>query len=125
MKERRNTLFQINLSSRIPIYEQLYNKIIELIMKGQLKEEDQIPSVRALAKELGVNPNTVQKAYQELERNGIIFSVTGRGNFIAPIDKKLVTEKAFDNFDKVVVESLKLGFSKEDLTKRIKEISYD
>ncbi len=125
MKERRNTLFQINLSSRIPIYEQLYNKIIELIMKGQLKEEDQIPSVRALAKELGVNPNTVQKAYQELERNGIIFSVTGRGNFIAPIDKKLVTEKALDNFDKVVVESLKLGFSKEDLTKRIKEISYD
>ena len=120
MKERRNTLFQINLSSRIPIYEQLYNKIIELIMKGQLKEEDQIPSVRALAKELGVNPNTVQKAYQELERNGIIFSVTGRGNFIAPIDKKLVTEKALDNFDKVVVESLKLGFSKEDLTKRIK-----
>ncbi len=118
-------MFQINLSSRIPIYEQLYNKIIELIMKGQLKEEDQIPSVRALAKELGVNPNTVQKAYQELERNGIIFSVTGRGNFIAPIDKKLVTEKALDNFDKVVVESLKLGFSKEDLTKRIKEISYD
>ncbi len=125
MNERRNTLFQINLNSRIPIYEQLYNKIIELVMKGQLKEEDQIPSVRSLAKELGVNPNTVQKAYQELERNGIIFSVTGRGNFIAPIDKKMVAEKALDNFDKAVVESLKLGFSKEDLIVRIKEISYD
>lgn len=125
MNERRNTLFQINLNSRIPIYEQLYNKIIELVMKGQLKEEDQIPSVRSLAKELGVNPNTVQKAYQELERNGIIFSVTGRGNFIAPIDKKKVAEKALDNFDKAVVESLKLGFSKEDLIVRIKEISYD
>ncbi|WP_066715165.1 GntR family transcriptional regulator [Clostridium sp. Marseille-P299] len=118
-------MFQINLNSRIPIYEQLYNKIIELVMKGQLKEEDQIPSVRSLAKELGVNPNTVQKAYQELERNGIIFSVTGRGNFIAPIDKKMVAEKALDNFDKAVVESLKLGFSKEDLIVRIKEISYD
>lgn len=118
-------LFQINSSSRTPIYEQLYNKIIELVMKGILKEDEQIPSVRALAKELGVNPNTVQKAYQELERNGIIYSLTGRGNFIAPLNPELVTNKALENFDKIALDTLKLGFSKEELMIRIKELAYD
>ena len=75
-------MFDLDLQSRTPIYEQLYKKTIELIIKGVLKENEQLPSVRSLAKEIGVNPNTVAKAYQELERNKIIYSVSGRGSFI-------------------------------------------
>ena len=66
-------MFDLDLQSRTPIYEQLYKKTIELIIKGVLKENEQLPSVRSLAKEIGVNPNTVAKAYQELERNNYIF----------------------------------------------------
>ena len=70
-------MFTIDLTSRIPIYEQIYENIISLIVKGTLSENDQLPSVRAFAKDAGVNPNTVAKAYQELERIGIIYSVPG------------------------------------------------
>ena len=56
-------MFDLDLQSRTPIYEQLYKKTIELIIKGVLKENEQLPSVRSLAKEIGVNPNTVAKAY--------------------------------------------------------------
>lgn len=73
----------LDLQSRIPIYEQLIMKLSQLVQLGVMKADEQLPSVRSLARDLGVNPNTVQKAYQELERNGIIYSVTGKGSFIA------------------------------------------
>ncbi|MEM1484756.1 GntR family transcriptional regulator [Oscillospiraceae bacterium PP1C4] len=76
-------MVQLDLQSRQPIYEQLIFKMSELISLGALKPDEQLPSVRALARDLGVNPNTVQKAYQELERNSIIYSVAGKGSFIA------------------------------------------
>ncbi len=77
-------MIQLDFQSRQPIYEQLVLKLSELILLGALKAEDQLPSVRALARDLGVNPNTVQKAYQELERRKIIYSVAGKGSFISP-----------------------------------------
>ena len=77
-------LIRLDLQSRLPIYEQLKNKIIELVMLGELKPDDQLPSVRSFARELGVNPNTVQKAYQDLERDKITYSVAGRGSYISP-----------------------------------------
>ena len=77
-------MFRLDLQSRLPIYEQLKNKIVEMVMIGELKPDDQLPSVRSLARELGVNPNTVQKAYQDLERERIIYSVAGRGSYISP-----------------------------------------
>lgn len=77
-------MIKLDLQSRLPIYEQLRSKIIELVMLGQLGADDQLPSVRSFARELGVNPNTVQKAYQELERDKIIYSVAGRGSYINP-----------------------------------------
>lgn len=76
-------MITIDLQSRVPIYLQLENRISELILLGELRQDEQLPSVRALAKELGINPNTIQKAYQELEAKGVIYSVGGRGNFIA------------------------------------------
>lgn len=77
-------LIILDLQSRLPIYEQLKSKIIELVMVGELKPDDQLPSVRNFARDLGVNPNTVQKAYNSLERDGIIYSVAGRGSYIHP-----------------------------------------
>lgn len=77
-------MIKLDLQSRQPIYEQLKNKIGELVLLGELKPDDQLPSVRSFARELGVNPNTVQKAYQDLERDNIIYSVAGRGSYISP-----------------------------------------
>lgn len=77
-------MIKLDLQSRLPIYEQLKHKIVELIMLGELNPDDQLPSVRSFARELGVNPNTVQKAYQDLERENIIYSVVGRGSYIHP-----------------------------------------
>lgn len=116
-------MFTIDLTSRIPIYEQIYKKIIELIIKGTLKENDQIPSVRNFAKDVGVNPNTVAKAYQELERNGIIYSLPGRGSFIAKPDADLFRSVILDGFDKTVADAINRGISAEDLKDRIDKIT--
>ena len=117
-------MFTIDLMSRTPIYEQIYRKIIVLVIKGSLKENDQIPSVRSFAKDTGVNPNTVSKAYQELERNGIIYSLAGRGSFIAKPDIKFLKSFVLSDFDNVVEEALKNGITADDLKKRITEITY-
>lgn len=77
-------MIKLDLQSRLPIYEQLKARISELVLLGELKADDQLPSVRSFARDLGINPNTVQKAYQELERDGIIYSVAGRGSYISP-----------------------------------------
>lgn len=119
---RRNPVFQIDLTSRTPIYEQLYKNIIELVMKGVLTEHQQLPSVRALAKDLSVNPNTVQKAYQELERDGVIYSLTGRGNFIAATKRESILSKTMDHFVDVIKEALRLGITKQELISKIEEI---
>ena len=75
-------LFSLDYRSRLPIYEQLYQNITRMAALGALAKNEQIPSVRALAQELGVNPNTVQKAYGLLERDGVICSLPGKGSFL-------------------------------------------
>lgn len=75
-------MIQLDYRSRTPIYRQLEESIMELIMLGVYAKDTQLPSVRALAMELGINPNTIQKAYQELELMGVIYSVTGKGSFV-------------------------------------------
>lgn len=115
-------LFQIDLLSRIPIYEQLYNNIVHLILKGVLSENEQLPSVRALAKQLSVNPNTVQKAYQELERNRFIYTVAGRGNFVAAINRDELTKKALEDVKESVQEALKAGVRKDEIIRVIEEM---
>lgn len=115
-------MFTIDLTSRMPIYEQIYKKIIELIIKGTLKENDQIPSVRSFAKDAGVNPNTVAKAYQELERNGIIYSLQGRGSFISKPNAEIFRSAILSGFDKSVAEALDRGISSDELKSRIDDI---
>lgn len=87
-------LFSLDYRSRLPIYEQLYQNITRLAALGVLASNEQLPSVRALAQELAVNPNTVQKAYQLLERDGITYSVPGKGSFIAEATNALSQQKA-------------------------------
>ena len=115
-------MFDIDLMSRIPIYEQLYRKVVELILKGVLTEQEKLPSVRSLATELGVNPNTVAKAYSLLERDGIIYSLSGRGSFIAKPDKLLAQERILCDFDVAVGHALEIGIEAELLQNRIKTI---
>ena len=75
-------MFEIKTQSRIPIFEQLKGQILEYITAGILQEDEQLPSVRALASQLGINPNTVAKAYHKLEEKQIIYKIPGKGCYI-------------------------------------------
>ena len=73
----------IDYKDRRPLYEQIVEKLSDLMVRGVLVQDSQLPSVRSLATELSINPNTIQRAYAELERQGYIYSVKGRGSFVA------------------------------------------
>ena len=77
-------MITVDMRDRKPIYEQLIDNIRTLAVQGHLKPDEHLPSVRQLAAELAINPNTMQKAYAELERQNVIYSLPGRGNFISP-----------------------------------------
>lgn len=81
-------MFQIDLKSRKSIYEQIVDGLKAMIISEELSEDEKIMSVRDLAEKLTVNPNTIQKAYRELENEGWIYTVLGRGNFVAPREKE-------------------------------------
>lgn len=77
------SLIYVDFKNRKPIYEQLVENVSSLVLRGVLKPNDPIPSVRQLAQELGINPNTIHKAYAELERRGVIYSSPGRGSYVS------------------------------------------
>ena len=110
-------MFQVDFASRVPIYEQLCTNIIKLASAGVIKSGDKLPSVRILASQLGVNPNTVAKAYRELENNGYIFSTVGRGSFLTDKLSENSAQKmlAVEEFEKAVVNAQTFGVSKEQL----------
>ena len=95
----------LNPNSRKPIYEQLVDEFSKMILTGILKENEQLQSVRTVARDLGINPNTVQKAYQELERRHLIYSVSGKGSFVSSLDSgvKKATQTAKDDLKKAVL----------------------
>lgn len=100
-----------------PIYEQIVGKFEELILKGGIAPDSQMPSVRALAVELSINPNTIQKAYAQLERDGFIYTVKGRGNFVAKTDNLLdfKKEELKKKVKQLIKEAMELGMTKEEL----------
>lgn len=110
-------LLDMSLQSGVPIYEQLYGRVAELVARSVLEPDDQLPTVRSLAKDLGVNPNTVQKAYQQLERDGIIYSLAGKGSFIAGKDKSIpaIRTRAVLAFRTAAEEALRAGMTKREL----------
>lgn len=117
-------MIQLDLQSRLPIYEQLKTKITELVMLGDLKPDDQLPSVRSFARDLGVNPNTVQKAYQDLERDKIIYSVAGRGSYINP-DIDLTGQLQAGHLGKIsqaAMQAKACGIPEQRVVEAVKEV---
>jgi GntR family transcriptional regulator len=115
----------INTSSRLPIYQQLAQQIREAIARGELRPEVGLPSVRQLSRELVVNPNTVARAYTELEREGLLVSHPGRGVFVAQPRNDL-TRAARDRrltvqLDLWLTEAVHLGFSAEQVLRLVGE----
>lgn len=111
-------MIQIDYRSQKAIYEQVRDELKKLIMKGILKEDEQIPSVREFAGQLAINPNTIQRAYRELEKEGFIYSVKGRGNFVSPRENAEQNERIRElklNFTTCASELLYLGVTKEEL----------
>ncbi|EJU22527.1 transcriptional regulator, GntR family [Peptoanaerobacter stomatis] len=119
-------MIQVDVRSRVPIYEQIINSIKQMSISGVLLPDEKLPSVRELAKDMTINPNTIQKAYQELERQGIIYIKRGQGTFINPDIKAKNKEEKMANLKEtintIVVESIYLGISKEELIEIIKSI---
>ena len=117
-------MFQLDLQSRVPLYEQMKNRIVELVAFGALQKDEQLPSVRSLAKELGVNPNTVQKAYQELERQGILYSVPGRGSFVADPagNAGFVRRQAAEELRRALLSAKSKGLTREGALELTEEI---
>ena len=116
-------MIQIDLQSRVPLYEQLQEQIIRLSMLGILDENQQLPSVRALALEVGVNPNTVAKAYQQLEQQGIIYTVSGRGSFVSPdvLSLQSLRQAALQEVLDAVDKALSRGVSPQQLLDAIRQ----
>ena len=116
-------MIQIDLQSRVPLYEQLQEQIIRLSMLGILDENQQLPSVRALAREVGVNPNTIAKAYQQLEQQGIIYTVSGRGSFVSPdvLSLQSLRQAALQEVLDAVDKALSRGVSPQQLLDAIRQ----
>lgn len=116
-------MLQLNLKSGVPICDQIVNGVIRLKALGVMQGGEQLPSVRALAIKLSVNPNTVQKAYMILEGRGIIYSVKGKGSFISDDNEAqaAVLKNAQEDFEKAVKNAKDLGLSYEALHGIIKQ----
>ena len=121
----------IDYQNRKPIYEQIVERFQMLIVRGVLEPDTQMPSVRSLATELSINPNTIQKAYTILEQQGYIYPVKGRGNFVSG-GRNLVEQKKENFFQKlriVIREGIELGVTKEECVGRTaalyEEVSHD
>ena len=104
-----------------PIYEQVQDGLRKLMVSGVLREGEKLPSVRALASQLAINPNTIQRAYEALEREGYVYSIGGKGSFVAPrreVDDGR-KEELFKQLDAAVKELRFLGVTREELIKRM------
>lgn len=124
--------FRIDPSSRLPIYRQLTNQLREAVAQGRLVPEDRLPSVRELSRTLVVNPNTIAKAYTELEREGILNTRPGLGVFVARPKPELIKrarrERILEMLDRLLTEAVHLGFSADEVlalaAERIKQFQW-
>lgn len=117
-------MLELNFKSDVPICDQIVNGFIRMKALGLVESGEQMPSVRQLAVELSVNPNTIQKAYQMLESNGIIYSVKGKGSFIssdAAADIAVI-KSAKKDFRRAAVSAKELGLKRNELIEIIDEV---
>lgn len=115
----------MNFNNNLPIYIQIMDYMKKLIVTGELKEGDRLPSVRELSGELKVNPNTIQRSYQELEREGLVFTQRGMGTFVSEdieMVKKLKSTMALGIVQEFIIEMKSIGFDKDGIIDLIRSI---
>ena len=114
-------MIELNYKDPRPVYEQIKESLKKLIISGALKENERLESVRSLAVRLSINPNTIQRAYNELESDGYIYSVPGKGSFVSetsPVDTKR-QEELKNRLKETALELEFMGVKKEELIKLI------
>ncbi|MCI5597114.1 MAG: GntR family transcriptional regulator [Lachnospiraceae bacterium] len=114
----------LDYKDRRPIYEQIVDKISELILNGVLKPDEKMPSVRNLAMELSINPNTIQRAYGELERRGFLYSVKGKGNFVSD-NKELLEIRQIEiikDLSRQIQQAKEYRIQKEEICEMVNQI---
>ena len=109
----------INTSSMVPVYEQIIDQIKTMIRKQELKQNDQLPSVRALSKELKISALTVKKAYAELEREGFTVTIHGKGSYVTAANTELMMEEqkkeVEQDLEQAILKGRRFGISDEDI----------
>jgi GntR family transcriptional regulator len=118
-------LFHVNASSGVPIYVQIETQVKNAVAAGALKKGEALPSVRKLAVELRVNPNTVARAYQELERDGVIGTVPGGGSYIAGHTPRFLKSERLRRLQpyarQIAVEGTQLGLDEREIMAMVQE----
>ena len=99
----------------VPIYEQIIDQIKTMIRKQELKQNDQLPSVRALSKELKISALTVKKAYDELEREGFTVTIHGKGSYVTAANTELMMEEQKKDLEQAILKGRRFGISDEDI----------
>lgn len=118
-------MFVVDVMSRVPVYEQIIKQVEEQVLTGILKEGDKLPSVRSLSVKLSINPNTIQKAYTELDRRQLIITVPGKGSFISEKAIEVVGANSRENMtelNKIIRELALAGVTKEEIINNIEEV---
>lgn len=120
-------MITINTRDSRPIYEQIKESLCRLILSGVLQTGERLPSVRELAGTLAINPNTIQRAYRELELEGFIYSMPGKGSFVSPLEQvdhsRIDGKKA--QFREAARELMGLGMNKEALIAMLDELKQE
>ncbi|MBR4889946.1 MAG: GntR family transcriptional regulator [Clostridia bacterium] len=114
----------LDYHSRTPIYEQIKEQIVLDINRGVLKKDDQLPSLRQLSAQLGININTVKRALSELEAQGVIYSVAGKGIFISgnAESQNIYLEQSLDAVKDALITAKQMGASEEKVAAILKEV---
>ena len=119
-------MIKIDSRNSRPIYEQIIDSIKENILKGILRPGDKLPSVREMSSMITANPNTVSRAYMELERQGVTETLRGKGTFVSSNYKPKVEEESMeklkDDIKKIIVEAYYMGIEKEDMIEIIEDL---
>lgn len=118
-------MFVVDVMSRVPVYEQIIKQVEEQVLTGILKEGDKLPSVRSLSVKLSINPNTIQKAYTELDRKQLIITVPGKGSFISEKAIEVVganSREKMTELNKIIRELALAGVTKEEIINNIEEV---